>query len=548
MGKKVCKKSNDTGNGVAGGTKSGKEPRFRVFNVLQYEVNPKTGQSLNFTEQNILSCISHKTINRYAYICHDKDTVTEADIETGKGNYDENDLGKTKGKHWHIVIECEKTPLPISTIAKWLGIPENMVEVPKGRGAFIDCVEYLRHSDIHQALKGKYEYDASEVKANFDWEAEVTQLVLRKTKYERPLSEEEYLKNEVLYNGLTLQEVFEKYPTIYQKEMQIFKKLRLEYLATNAQVPKYRVNYYLEGNSGYGKDTMAYSIARALYPGLTDEAYFEVGSRKVTFDGYDGEPVIIWSEWRAETFLKNFDGYENVLSTIDIIPKKKKREHKKFGDLRLVNAVNIITSTQPYEEFLKNLIPDNDPDPTQANRRIPLIIKIRPEDFDIAINSGYLDKEDYSDYTAWMQIKGSFAKLAKNLDSNPGAKRQIESNMTTPIIEAHRVVEQGIKPDRYEGMTDEEILALEEFKDYGKVMTAQDIWEEALENHQEEEVEEYLLLKEYSEVFTELWVAVNAEDLVTKKKTMYQMATFEDWKKQGCSNAYDKNRGFYRVD
>lgn len=451
-----------------------KTSRFRVFNCLQYEVNPKTGQSLNFTEQNIKDCIAHKTITRYAYICHDKDTVTEADIETGKGAYSDADLGKPKGKHWHIVLECENTPLPIATVAKWLGIPEQMVEVPKGRGAFIDCVEYLRHSDIHQTLKGKYEYDASEIKASFDWELEVEQLVLRKTKYEKPLSQEDFIKNEVLYNGLSLQEVYEKYPTLYQKDMQIFKKLRLEYLSKMVDPPQYRINYYLEGKSGYGKDTMAYSIARALYPGLAEYAYFEVGSRKVTFDGYDGEPVIIWSEWRAETFLKNFEGYENVLSTIDIIPKKTKREHKKFGDLRLVNAVNIITSTQPYEEFLRNLIPDNDPDPTQANRRIPLIIKIRPEDFDIAINSGYLDKEDYSDYAAWGQVKGSFARLAKRLDAHAGARKVIESRMTAPILEAHHTVSQGIKPDDFEGLSDDDILALEEFKDYGEMFTEED--------------------------------------------------------------------------
>ena len=196
---------------------------------------------------------------------------------------------------------------------------------------------------------------------------------------------------------------------------------------------------------------------------------------------------------------------------------------------------------------MKNLIPDTDPDPTQANRRIPLIIKIRPEDFDIAINSGYLDKEDYSDYETWGQVKGSFAKLAKRLDEHTGAQRCIESTMTAPILDAHHTVERGIKPDDLAGLTDEEILLLEEFKDYGKFIPAKKLWEEELAKHEDEEVEEYLLLKEYSEVFTELWIAVNAEDLVTKKKTLYQMASFEDWKKNGMSNAWDKKRGFYRV-
>ena len=132
--------------------------RGRVFSCVVYDCNLETG---SFTEANILACIKHKTITRYAYIKHDKDTVTEADIETGKGYYTDAYLGRPKGVHWHIVLETTNNPYPVSTIAKWLGIPESMIDIIKGRGAFINCVEYLRHSDIHQALKGKYEYSAS---------------------------------------------------------------------------------------------------------------------------------------------------------------------------------------------------------------------------------------------------------------------------------------------------------------------------------------------------------------------------------------------------
>jgi len=450
-----------------------KELRSRVFNCLQYEFNPKTGENLNFNESNILSCISHKSIKRYAYACHDKDTVTEADIETGKGMYNISDLGKLKGRHWHIVLELS-TPLPVSTIAKWLGIPENFVEVPKGRGAFIDCVEYLRHSDIRQALNGKYEYDISDIKSNFDWETEVEMIIARKTKYEKPLSEEDYIRNEVLYRGMTLKEVREKYPTMYQNKMQIFKRLRLEYVSSLAPMPTYRINFYIEGQTGYGKDTMAYSIARSLFPDLKEDAYFEIGSKKVTFDGYDGEPVIIWSEFRASTFVDIMGGYENVLSSIDIIPKNK-REHKKFGDVRLTNSINIITSTQPYDDFLRGLIDRSDPSPEQANRRFPIIIRLHVKDFDILINSGYLsDNSTYHDYQAWKHLQGSFGELARRLSAHQDLRNQIEEKMTKPLIEAHDTVAHNIKADEYEGLSDAEIM--QNFLNYGEsVPTKTDI-------------------------------------------------------------------------
>lgn len=461
----------DTNNQVQGTVTPKKELKSRIFNCLQYEKNPKTGADLHFSEANILNCVKHKSITRYAYIKHDRDVITEWDIENGKGAYSEQDLGKDKGDHWHIVIECAKGLMPVSTIARWLGIPENMVEIPKGRGAFIDCVEYLRHSDIRQELKGKYEYDKSEVKANFDWETEVTELVLRKTKYEKPLSQADFLKNEVLYNGMRLKNVIDTYPTIYQKEMTVFDRLRMKYIVERAPLPSSRVNFYIEGKSGYGKDTMARSIARGLFPDLVgddDDIFFEIGGNKVTFDGYDGQPVIIWSEFRADTFVKALGGYEEVLGAIDIIPKNN-RHHKKFGAVKLINSVNIVTSTEPYLNFLKGLIPENDPDPSQANRRFPIIIPIRMSDFDILINSGYLDADAYSDYTAFQNVSGSFGQLARRLNTRPELFRVAEKRLSEPILEAHKLVDTNIHVDEFDGMTDDEILASFEKAGYGQV-------------------------------------------------------------------------------
>ena len=459
-----------------------KVPRYRIFNCLQYERNPRTGADLHFDESNILSCVNHKSITRWAYICHDKDTVTEADVEVGKGVYVESDIGKPKGTHWHVVIETANNNLPIATIARWLGIPENMIDVPKGRGAFIDCVEYLRHSDRNQVLKGKYEYDKVEVRANFDWESEVTESVLRKTKYEKPLSQCDFLKNEVLYSGMCLRDVQERYPTIYQKEMAVFDRLRMKYIVERAPLPSSRVNFYIEGKSGYGKDTMARSIARGLFPDLVgndDDIFFEIGGNKVTFDGYDGQPVIIWSEFRADTFVKALGGYEEVLGAIDVIPKNN-LYHKKFGAVKLINSVNIVTSTESYFDFLRGLIPVGDPDPTQANRRFPIIIPIRMSDFDILINSGYLDADTYSDYTAFKNVVGSFGQMARQLSSRPTLMLEVEQELSKPIIEAHRVVDKSIHKDEFDGMTDEEILDSLRREGFGKVRYYRDKTNEEL--------------------------------------------------------------------
>ena len=67
-----------------------------------------------------------------------------------------------------------------------------------------------------------------------------------------------------------------------------------------AEIPKFRINYYIDGKGGIGKNVASKALAKSLYPELSDDdLYFEVGGNNVSFDGYDGQPVIIWNDKRA---------------------------------------------------------------------------------------------------------------------------------------------------------------------------------------------------------------------------------------------------------
>ncbi len=136
--------------------------KFRTFNICQYERNPKSGEDLHFNENNIIECISHKTIKQWAYICHDKDVATKDD--EAQNGFKE---GTLKPRHWHIVLKCDKA-IEIDTIAKWLGVSSNFIDVPRGgKRAFLDCVQYLTHEDEKQRNLGKHHYKDDEVKSNF---------------------------------------------------------------------------------------------------------------------------------------------------------------------------------------------------------------------------------------------------------------------------------------------------------------------------------------------------------------------------------------------
>lgn len=67
-------------------------------------------------------------------------------------------------------MKTNATELP--TIAKWFGISDNFVDMPKGRGAFLDCVQYLTHEQGKQQEQGKTLYEDSKIKANFNFRTE----------------------------------------------------------------------------------------------------------------------------------------------------------------------------------------------------------------------------------------------------------------------------------------------------------------------------------------------------------------------------------------
>ena len=147
--------------------------KARIFNIMQYEKHPETGETL-LTEEKIKDAVAHRTIRRWAYICHDKDVYSALDEEQNP----EHIKGETKPRHWHIVIEMGTNQAEIGTIAKWFGIAENFVNVAKGKGAFLDCVQYLTHEGEKQQQLGKRLYEDSEVKAKegFDFRRELDEI------------------------------------------------------------------------------------------------------------------------------------------------------------------------------------------------------------------------------------------------------------------------------------------------------------------------------------------------------------------------------------
>lgn len=451
--------------------------RARIFNIMQYQNHPETGETL-LTEGTIKTAMDHQGIDHYAYVLHDKDTHTQAEcdqyIKAHNGEQPTWKVGDSKPPHWHIVIQF-RNPSDTATVAKWLGIGENFVQVPRGMGPgkFLDCVEYLTHENAKQQTAGKHLYSDDEITANFDFRTELNERAENKLKHGgKDLSRRDQVRFDVLYNGRTLRDVRSRDPLSFMSDFNTLEKLRMRYLSTQ-KPPVIRINYYLEGRGGVGKGLMSRGLARALFPGIIDneDIFFEVGAKGAAFEGYDGQPVIIWNDRRAIDLLTELNGRGNVFNIFDTHPTKQK-QNIKYGSISLCNSVNIVNSVQPYKEFLDGLAGEYTDrngddhmceDKGQSYRRFPIIIPIHEEDFDILINKGFYENTgDFEQYLAYRNVRGNLRKIAEVCQQNEGLAKDLERKTLAPVVDFHNqltAVSNEPVPDADEIM--------KEFREYG---------------------------------------------------------------------------------
>ena len=418
----------------------------RVFEVVQYEYAPDTNEDLHFNEKNILSALEHQSIKEYAYIYHDKDVYTEEDEVKSGGLHK---AGDKRNGHWHCVCRSNRA-IEIDVIARWFGVTPNQVDIPKGRNRFVEKVRYLTHEDEKQQEKGKHLYGDDEITSNFDWREMVNSFEEEKLKYGKSLSTRDKYRYEVLYNGMTLREceLADKYN--YMVDLDRLKKLRLEYISSQ-KPPLSRINYYVTGKGGQGKGLISRAIARGLYPQYKDDddIFFCVGAGGVTFEGYDGQPVIIWNDCRAYELLKMLGGRGNVFNVFDTHPVKQ-RQGIKFGSVNLCNQVNIVNSVDSYTDFLDGLageytgrdgVKHETEDKGQAYRRFPLIIPLHEEDFDLLLNKGFMENtSDYMEYIEYLGIMGNLQQINVACKNNQMLARELENQAVKPIVDKHTAV------------------------------------------------------------------------------------------------------------
>lgn len=357
--------------------------RARLFHIIQQE---------EFMNEYILSQVlqSKKSIDKYAYIKHDKDF-----------DFEKNEPKKS---HFHIIVKMKtSTPVALLSVAKWFNVPVNLIKVLKGKYAFEQNVQYLTHESEKEQKKGKYKYDDSEVKSNFNFRDLIEEYKQNYNPLKTPEAKFEWRAK--VFNGLDLSEVPEE---IYLKDRVELNNLRREYVRTRAVIPFLRTNIFIEGMSGVGKTIIAREYANSLCgytltPENYDKNVFEVGGKGVLLQGYTGQKIIIWDDIRSINLVEGLGGMSGFLTTFDPIPSRSE-QNIKYGSIRLVNTHNIITGKENFEEFIDNLLnfevaKDEEAD-KQIRRRFPIIASINKINYDLKWNKQFFDpfEENYKTY------------------------------------------------------------------------------------------------------------------------------------------------------
>lgn len=300
--------------------------------------------------------------SKMAVIAHDKDV---------------DDKGQPATEHIHAMMSFPNAR-SINNIAKIIGDKPQYIAAWNEKAS--NGYAYLVHRT--ENAKTKYQYDPSEVRANFDYKAALDKYMqnIQKAKAKKAKSKnsniEKYL-NEI-YNGtLTGKEVEDM---ITGSEYAKYKKLiedvdtkRLQRASEEFREKMREENrairlYWIYGGTETGKSSLAKELAR-----MENRAYFISGSTRDVFQDYNGEHTIILDELRP-----NVIPYADLLRITDPYAERvfaPSRYHDKYLSADLI----IITTPYSPSEFYNDMsisgrVNKKDDSFWQLKRRITLTL------------------------------------------------------------------------------------------------------------------------------------------------------------------------------
>ena len=412
-----------------------------------------------FTEQMINDYLaSHDNVKWYAWIVHDKDVYTEEDKLKATDNADRVKVGELKPRHIHLVLQFSSR-MRQSTLAKAFNLDARYVRLPEVYNKKLQIPAIVTYM-THEKQPDKQHYDPELIQTSTpdiirpmvdDFKENHSKGHVAK-KSRKVLARK--LVEQISRGEITLPEIKEEWGLNFYFDFEShFLKARQEYMKMK-YVMKPRINFYIEGESGVGKSTVARMLAKTLgreifakqmmeertttHQYKDDELYLEVGEKKVRFDAYEYQPILIWNDVRYDDLLKEFNR-EGVLNLLELSPTKR-NYNIKYGGVILSNQVNIFNGIKDSASFIGGLVKEykdssgviHEGEPVeQAFRRFPVILHV---------HSNYIEIKVRKEMSKNLSRSSSDSDTADNIDCDNVDDNIVENaisgeNKSTDIVD-----------------------------------------------------------------------------------------------------------------
>lgn len=337
---------------------------------------------------------------RFAVILHDKDV---------------DDKGQPEAPQLHAMLEFENAR-HVRAVAKALGDKPQYLQI--WDAGISNGFSYLVHRT--EKAKNKYQYNPDEVKANFDYAAELERIAkqINKAKSGKKGGKVDTLLNELYSGSIRKKDVEEQITgSEYGKNCRKIEDVEAKRLQQEAEefnqkrieAGKPVIVIWMWGSSGTGKTSLAIDKAKQ-----TGTPYYITGSTRDIFQRYKGEHTIIFDEFRPKSME-----YEDLLRIIDpysVAPMAPARYHDKYLACDLFIFTSPYSPSGYYDEKFPTWWEENSVDSfEQLHRRISLALYLDEEYIYLAKYNAHT-KEYEKDEN--IKVKNTYSKSARNTNGN----------------------------------------------------------------------------------------------------------------------------------
>lgn len=315
----------------------------------------------------------------------------------------DSETNTTKKEHYHILLKLAQANknsnknITVSAIAKQLKVEKNVVEI-------LDCpyfsyhVKYLIHQQPKFHERGRYSKDEIQVIRNKTGKS-IEDYLSDNSDIKKNLN---YYISEIVNNRMTLEDVFEEDEVLYCKKLNTLENAEAK--RVESIIPETRVCYYITGDTGNGKTTIAKLLAKGLF--LNDVKKYKIvddknlhkliyftGSKNVAFDKYRHQKVMIFDDVRDDT-IKDIGGVEEAFKLFNNQPNTQSF-NKKFGNVVINSEVMFLTNVEDIHTFISKTM-KNEPLQirNQLYRRLPVVIDIQENQIVVKVSNYMLSRLD----------------------------------------------------------------------------------------------------------------------------------------------------------